>query len=152
MPNVTKVKCVDNAGYDYLTQGEVYEVVSTTWPAIGKHYTIVNDEGVRFPYPAGRFTIVVAYPNPPHPHADVIKAWADGAEIEYKYRGNAQWYDSGATPAFSIKTQYRIKPVIDTAAIAECERKLNSADTAITAAYSVRAELEQQLKQLKDGE
>jgi hypothetical protein len=44
-----------------------------------------------------------------HKHADLIKAWADGAEIEW--RGiNGDWCSISGTPAWSIETTYRIKP------------------------------------------
>lgn len=31
--------------------------------------------------------VTPSYPNPPHKHAELIKAWADGAEIEVKMGG-----------------------------------------------------------------
>ena len=83
MPNITRVKCIATAGWGDIRMGKVYEVVRTTWPAIGKHYILVNDKGIEFMYRAALFTIVVSYRNPPHPHADVIKAWADVAEVQY---------------------------------------------------------------------
>jgi hypothetical protein len=45
--------------------------------------------------------------NQPHKHAELIKAWADGAEIEvcsngqWTYFSNPRWYDD---------VEYRIKP------------------------------------------
>lgn len=49
-----------------------------------------------------------AYPNPPHKHAELIKAWADGADIEYYHMG-AKWR-SVFSPAWKADVQYRIKP------------------------------------------
>lgn len=46
--------------------------------------------------------------NKPHKHAEVIKAWADGAEIELMHPDGA-WTDSGI-PTWSIWNVYRIKP------------------------------------------
>jgi len=43
-----------------------------------------------------------------HKHAELIKAWADGAQIEWKNR-NGQWHDMGE-PLWSEKHEYRIKP------------------------------------------
>lgn len=48
----------------------------------------------------------------PHKHAELIKAWADGAELqERNYAG--KWVDigvSGAAICWSLKSDYRIKP------------------------------------------
>ena len=48
--------------------------------------------------------------NQPHKHAELIKAWADGAEIEWKNDVGiwlvAQW------PEWNDKTEYRIKPQV----------------------------------------
>lgn len=50
----------------------------------------------------------VKYPNPPHKHAEIIKAWADGAEIEIKsYEGD--WL-TVYHPSFNGNREYRIKP------------------------------------------
>lgn len=42
-----------------------------------------------------------------HKHAELIKAWADGAEIEYESHGI--WVDE-AYPDWYPEMQYRIKP------------------------------------------
>jgi hypothetical protein len=42
----------------------------------------------------------------PHKHAKFIKAWADGAEIEYF---DEEW-SPASSPSWCLKTQYRIKP------------------------------------------
>ena len=45
----------------------------------------------------------------PHKHAELIKAWADGAEIEvYNLIGEC-WYPT-TTPLWDELNQYRIKP------------------------------------------
>lgn len=48
----------------------------------------------------------------PHVHAEVIKAWADGAEIEYCTGfGSSEWRELiNGTPAWSEHLQYRVKP------------------------------------------
>lgn len=43
------------------------------------------------------------------PHAELIKAWADGAEIEYRCPDMECWYPA-KTPTWDPKTEYRIKP------------------------------------------
>ena len=45
----------------------------------------------------------------PHKHADLIKAWADGAEIEYWQPVMRQWL-TNSTPKWYEDTLYRIKP------------------------------------------
>lgn len=46
----------------------------------------------------------------PHAHAELIKAWADGAAIQYLYR-DGEWVDVGTSgPTWSSLTCYRIKP------------------------------------------
>jgi len=43
-----------------------------------------------------------------HKHADLIHAWADGAQIQWKNR-NGQWEDMGE-PLWNENHEYRIKP------------------------------------------
>lgn len=50
---------------------------------------------------------VINYPNKPHKHAELIKAWADGAVIEYFYSG--VWRENGR-PSWCEDGMYRIKP------------------------------------------
>lgn len=44
-----------------------------------------------------------------HKHAELIKAWADGAEIEYYSNNDGKWYEIDK-PSWSEMTTYRIKP------------------------------------------
>lgn len=44
----------------------------------------------------------------PHKHAEVIKAWADGAEIEYRSNGYTGWCDA-TTPNWAEHLEYRVK-------------------------------------------
>jgi hypothetical protein len=44
----------------------------------------------------------------PHKHAELIKAWADGAVIQVK-NGNA-WEDCVLDPFWTPEAEYRIKP------------------------------------------
>lgn len=45
----------------------------------------------------------------PHKHAAVIKAWADGAEIQCKAPHHVRWQDC-SFPAWNADTKYRVKP------------------------------------------
>lgn len=47
----------------------------------------------------------------PHVHAAVIKAWADGAQIQW-LRSDHTWGDTSA-PYWEESRQYRVKPVPD---------------------------------------
>jgi hypothetical protein len=50
-----------------------------------------------------------------HVHAEVIKAWADGAEIQCKGPGVKEWYSFRADeqPGWFPSWQYRVKPKDD---------------------------------------
>ncbi len=45
----------------------------------------------------------------PHKHADLIKAWADGAKIQYKNTYLGRWFDN-TTPIWEDHLEYRVKP------------------------------------------
>jgi hypothetical protein len=45
----------------------------------------------------------------PHKHADLIKAWADGATIQCKIRGCPDYWKDLVNPQWDSK-EYRIKP------------------------------------------
>lgn len=47
--------------------------------------------------------------NKPHPHAELIKQWADGAEIEFQ-RMDGTWEFCDVIPKWSEYTKYRIQP------------------------------------------
>lgn len=46
----------------------------------------------------------------PHVHAEFIKKWADGVDIQYYDKHDNEWIDSGV-PVWNTGTQYRVKPV-----------------------------------------
>ena len=47
----------------------------------------------------------------PHKHADIIKAWADGEEIEWRYASKENWEDLTVKhPVFDAIFEFRIKP------------------------------------------
>lgn len=48
----------------------------------------------------------------PHKHAALIKAWADGAEIQFRRECNARWEDCSDPPGWYYSFQYRVKPQV----------------------------------------
>jgi hypothetical protein len=46
----------------------------------------------------------------PHKHATIIKAWADGAEIEFFQSHSQQWKPIGSEPCWFPSILFRIKP------------------------------------------
>lgn len=48
--------------------------------------------------------------NKPHKHADIIKAWADGAKVQVKDNVTGDWDDLDCTPSWDLRLQYRVKP------------------------------------------
>jgi len=46
----------------------------------------------------------------PHPHKDLIIAWANGAQIQRKYALTGEWADVSGSPLWSPDTEHRIKP------------------------------------------
>ena len=72
----------------------------------------------------------------PHKHAEVIKAWADGAEIQFRSQNGRCWVDVAIghlTPGFSVELEYRVKPEphkwqkeMDAQAAGKCIQMLNS--------------------------
>jgi hypothetical protein len=46
----------------------------------------------------------------PHVHAEVIKAWADGAVIQFRYSVDGKWYECLSQPGWDPLAQFRVKP------------------------------------------
>ena len=46
--------------------------------------------------------------NKPHKHAALIKAWADGAEVQFYFEPEEEWVDAPA-PVWGPSNEYRIK-------------------------------------------
>lgn len=46
----------------------------------------------------------------PHKHCEVIKAWADGHEIERRGYGQAKWSPVAGDPLWYEDVDYRVKP------------------------------------------
>ncbi len=47
--------------------------------------------------------------NKPHKHAELIKAWADGCEAEYRTNTTSAWRVA-KNPDWSVDCEWRIKP------------------------------------------
>lgn len=47
-----------------------------------------------------------------HVHCDLIKAWADGAKIQYFSLLSGTWVDLDGEPLWKKDTKYRIKPEV----------------------------------------
>ena len=45
-----------------------------------------------------------------HPHAELIKAWADGAVIQQYKAHLDEWHDTSPYPVWDSRVKYRIKP------------------------------------------
>jgi hypothetical protein len=46
-----------------------------------------------------------------HVHAEVIKAWAEGAEVQvFRHEYDGYYWEDTATPSFNIDFEYRVKP------------------------------------------
>ena len=48
--------------------------------------------------------------NKPQPHAEIIKAWADGAQIQCKNEQSDWWDIPDNDPSWNPHYEYRIKP------------------------------------------
>jgi len=50
--------------------------------------------------------------NKRHKHYEVIVAWAEGKDVQFKYWDEKQWRDWGYTscPSFTVTSEWRIKP------------------------------------------
>lgn len=46
----------------------------------------------------------------PHVHADIIKAWADGEQIEFFSVYHSEWRPIGENPMWLNRLDFRIKP------------------------------------------
>jgi hypothetical protein len=111
-----KVVCVNNTRHgneNSLTVGKFYTVDDID----NDQLWVVDDSPSTAP--TGRykdqFELASPYPNAPHKHAELIKAWADGAEIECSYTGyEGSWRkagkDHGGVIQWLLTQNYRIKP------------------------------------------
>ena len=91
-------------GYDKVKRGEVYKVIGLTLTG-GLHLEGAGSVA----YDSNLFKLAQpCYPNPPHKHAELIKAWADGAQIQ-SCSAHYDWRDT-VNPSWIDGVEYRIKP------------------------------------------
>ena len=87
--------------------------------------------------------------NTPHKHAEVIKAWADGAEIEFRCPGKCEWDTlKGGHLQWYNDMIYRVKP--EQKLSSEARMKLNAMlSTVAYAQCTCRADLEEYILSLE---
>ena len=118
----------DRVKYEYASEtdyGTVVEVDGSIYTDHGNIWVLWDNTGrVQHARPH-RLTLISRkeQPNPmpkhpPHKYADVIKHWADGGEIQYKYQGSTNWETYAFHKSFphvdSPDLIWRIKPEVKT--------------------------------------
>ncbi len=83
------------------------EYVLTVKPACTRIPNLVWFEETNTKLHEELVVLVNPYPNAPHKHAELIKAWADGADIQS--RSSSIWI-THERPQWVETTEYRIKP------------------------------------------
>jgi len=115
-----KVVCVDNTTQPFnsnLELGNVYTIRHTH-----NDNSVSLEEKKHYIFFSSRFVHLiphnnVSYPYDPHPQAEVMKAWLDGAAIEARpHDDDAPWYPwgtkraGGRIPLPLNNAQYRVAP------------------------------------------
>lgn len=72
-------------------------------------YVSYNSRGTGISYEVKNFELVQTKAQP-HKHADIIKSWADGAEIEVRYPDEGNLWRACPNPLWSTVHEYRVKP------------------------------------------
>jgi hypothetical protein len=85
----------------------------------------------------------------PHKHAELIHAWADGAEIEYFSNADCKWCCI-TVPNWADNVEYRIKPEPKPDAVEYLFAKRDGAETSIK--WKISGCDSQNLKLTFDGE
>lgn len=100
-----KVIAIDSSGQ--FTKGDILEVSGLS----GDNKVKVHGHRYHH-YDDHYFSPIMLYPNPPHKHAELIKAWADGAIIEHGSSGGGRkgWCLTQSNPSWHDEVEYRIKP------------------------------------------
>lgn len=104
-----KYECIDDSTYPYIRKSAIYEFVQDdcTYAPLFKY---ISGPKAKRSSSDGQMYIDLAYLVPvkqPHKHAELIKAWADGAVIEVQICGD--WLHADP-PAWDVNGEYRIKP------------------------------------------
>ncbi len=96
---------VKRIGEDWIgvTKGEINIVSSATLDDV-----ILEGKGA-YKYDSESFELVVNSSNlTPHTHCDLIKAWADGHNIEFYVRSSESWLPA-EHPTWGLNTTYRLE-------------------------------------------
>lgn len=93
-----------------LTMGKTYEVAEDSTDVLVRLKRDDVDENIS--RQCWFFDLAeTKYPNPKHPHHDLIIEWAKGADIQYLSELSGNWLDTTRNgPVWDKITKYRIKP------------------------------------------
>ena len=108
---ICKERRVWQGAFDFYGYRENDKTFWVGWYSSGN--SIYDDEGtlqVVEIIPAQQETPVKT--TNPRPHAELIKAWADGAKIQVKSCGIWHDYSGGDSPLWFSDVEYRIKPEV----------------------------------------
>lgn len=133
------VRCIKQGGNWHITEGTEYAVLHETV----LNYKVFNDVGNHVSYSKTLFEVVRL----PRQHSEEIRAWADGAIIQYRFQGSSsgEWHDSELNePKWLTNYDYRVKPVNPNAArIRELENELINLEDTVRC---VKIEIKQLIK------
>lgn len=122
--------------------GKEYTVTAVTDQGQGEVFIGVEEGDSEGKWNVTRFELIEnPYPKPPHKHAEIIKAWADGAIIERFSKMQDAWVCATSSPAFQLNTEYRL-------AADQRTEKQRVLDDKIAAAKETLAKLEDERKSL----
>lgn len=101
-----KIKCIKDTGWMDVKKGDIctflcYNSETKKYLRVKEHLEkdpVANDN-------CSNWELVVK----PHKHAELIKAWADGAQIEYRVTSDNDWGYTDC-PMWALDYEYRIKP------------------------------------------
>ena len=103
-----RVKCIDpNDCFVKLNHVYIVTSIRPSCRCPDVLITLAGNHGVE--YYGHRFIPCKETGMVPHKHAAIIKAWADGAEVQGRRTGKDEWRDL-AFPNWRDYAQYRIKP------------------------------------------
>ena len=83
----------------------------------------------------------------PHKHAAIIKAWADGALIQERFKGDGKWHFFDGVWTDDAEWEYRVKPELKADIVQFCQVYGNSCEPLTDLCYAVS-----NLKLTFDGE
>jgi hypothetical protein len=108
-----KVVCIDATDSDgELKCGDFYEVVLKVVDYYDHSVKIAGSghwDEERFELYEDNTKTMNNATKKPHIHAEIIKAWADGAEIEFLLISTSEWTTT-TNPSWSEDYKYRVKP------------------------------------------